>query len=149
MEALVSTFLNYGNVTVVDVCSPQGSGILDWFEGSNVTTKTCHNAFVDKVEADWIIYNPPYKRPLVDDIVTKQIARAVRGEVRGVAALLRTQFDHAKTRTHMFRDCPNYAGQIKMMFRPIWFEDGDSTPIHNYVWHIWKSEPCMKQIWYA
>jgi hypothetical protein len=91
----------------------------------------------------WIVSNPPYKRPLVDDIVSDMISRLEESRycdvTDGVALLLRTNFDHASSRERFFRDNPHYYGQIKLMFRPRWFEkrDGDATPFHNFVWHIW------------
>jgi hypothetical protein len=149
-QALVETLRLTGGITVADCCSPSGSGILDYFEGTNVETKTCDDAFVDRLDCDWNIFNPPYKRGEVDKIIYRQIQRLADGDTRiGIAILLRTSFDHAKTRQPMFKNNPLYAGQLKMLFRPIWFTDGDSTPIHNYSFFIfsrnWNKPP---QVWY-
>ena len=50
-----------------------------------------------------IVTNPPY------DLATEFIERALRyfegRSVGKIAMLLRTDFDHAKSRTHLFRDC--------------------------------------------
>jgi hypothetical protein len=149
-QALVETLKLPGNITIADCCSPSGSGILDYFEGTNVKVKTCDDAFTDFLDCDWVIFNPPYARNVVDKIIYRQIQRLVDGDARlGVAALLRTSFDHAKTRQPMFRNNPLYAGQLKMLFRPIWFTDGDSTPIHNYSWMLWsKNWNKSPQVWY-
>jgi len=149
-QALVETLQLSGGITVADVCAPQGSGIIDYFEGTNIKTKMCKDAFQDFVSSDWVITNPPYARNIVDKIIYRQIQRLVDGDVKlGVAMLLRTSFDHAKTRKPMFQECRHYAGQLKMTFRPIWFDDGDSTPIHNYSWQLWqKNWDRQPQVWY-
>lgn len=122
----------------VDVCAPDGSGIVD-------TLKTCgHNAeglpdaFAENISAQWIVTNPPYKRGLVDEIINRQIQRVEQGEVNGLAVLLRSNFDFAKGRKAMF-DSPLYFGQIKLRFRPWWSESREAQPIHNYVWQLWKA----------
>lgn len=129
-----------GEEIVTDVCSPTGSGILDYFEGTNTTVNTCSDAFAAIPKTTWIITNPPYERNIVDKIILRQLERLRYGVVYGFAALLRTGFDHAKTRKIMFKDETMYLGQIKMLFRPVWFVDTDTTPIHNYVWHIWLAD---------
>lgn len=138
--------------TVMDSCSPQGSGILNWFDGMGVHTSTCADAFSKDYHCDWDIFNPPYKRDIVDRIIYARLENMSEGRTRGgMAALLRTGFDHAKTRVGMFRNNLNYAGQIKMLFRPMWFIDTNITPIHNYVWHIWLVDNFGKppRVWYA
>src|SRR3990167_3938394 len=136
---------------VVDVCSPNGSGIVELLKFAGVPACGISDAFQDNINADWIVFNPPYKRGIVDRIVQRQLDRIENKEVKGVALLVRTQFDHAKTRWNMFAANTEYAGQIKMLFRPKWFEDGESTPIHNYVWHIWgeyKISGYPPRVWY-
>jgi len=153
VQALVETFGDsiLGEMTVVDSCSPQGSGILNWFSSTNIKTRECSDAFSKDYYCDWTIFNPPYTRGLVDRIIDSQIGALSEGRTRvGMAVLLRTGFDHAKTRTNLFRDNIAYAGQIKMLFRPLWFADTTITPIHNYVWHIWTSDNLGKppRVWY-
>ncbi len=138
----------------IDCCSPHGSGILDELNKLFLDARPCSDAFGD-FKANWIISNPPYDRSKVDKIIYRQLERfgTTREDntLQGVAMLLRTGFDHAKTRVPMFRDNQRYLGQIKMLFRPKWFLDTDTTPIHNYVWHIWtnKTSPTASaQVWY-
>lgn len=138
VQALVET-LNLGG-ECVDVCSPNGSGIVSELVKMGYSARGIDNAFVDFVSADNVISNPPYARSIVDKIIYRQLQRLVDGDCQLVAMLLRTQFDHAKTRAPMFKNNSRYAGQIKMTFRPIWFLDTDTTPIHNYVWHIWANK---------
>ena len=135
----------------VDVCSPNGSGIVDELQEKGIPACGISDAFEEIVSGDWIVTNPPYQRSIVDKIVNRQIERVESGQVKGLAILVRTQFDHAKTRWGMFAANTSYAGQIKMLFRPKWFEDGESTPIHNYVWHIWGEYKIVgypARIWY-
>ena len=122
---------------VVDVCSPNGSGIVDTLAMMGFNAICCPDAFMDGLRCEWVVTNPPYKRGLVDRIINRQIERVEAGQVYGVAMLLRSGFDHAKTRAVMF-DHPLYFGQIKMRFRPWWSENRSKQPIHNYVWHLWQ-----------
>lgn len=124
---------------IVDVCAPNGSGIVERFQELGYNAVGCKDAFMSGIKARWIVTNPPYKKGLVDRIMRRQIKRIKDGEVIAVAALLRTNFDHAKGRTDMF-DSVYYYGQIKMRFRPWWSVERKASPIHNYVWHIWRYE---------
>jgi len=127
----------------VDVCAPSGSGIVDTLLEKGYEAVGLDDAFRDGFEADWIITNPPYKRPMVDEIIYRQIARIGKGEVKAVACLLRSNFSYAKSRQTMFRYNRYYYGGIKLLFRAWWVEEEkrDSRrngPIHNFTWHIWK-----------
>lgn len=136
VNALYYTIPVYGKV--VDCCSPNGSSIVDVLKVHGLNAVEVEDAFSD-FTADWVVTNPPYKRPLVDQILTEQIVRVQNGEFYGFAALLRNNFDFAKTRYDMFTN-KNYWGQVHMMFRPWWSEEKKHQPIHNYVWHIWGKE---------
>ena len=120
---------------VVDCCAPDGSGIVDALNNTGHNARCISDAFSD-FSCDWIVTNPPYKKVLVDNIIERQIKRIKRGDAFGAAFLLRTNFDHAKTRKHLF-ESRLYYGQIKLCFRPYWTEERKHSPIHNYVWHIW------------
>jgi hypothetical protein len=120
---------------IVDCCSLNGSAIIDELRNLDYIAFGAIEAF-SYPEADWIVTNPPYKRDVVDEILWHQVYRVSLGDVEGFAALLRNNFDFAKSRYSMFTD-PNYCGQIHMMFRPWWSEEKKHQPIHNYVWHIW------------
>lgn len=135
----------------VDVCAPGGSGIVDTLTKCGYDVFGIPDAFTkNKLEAEWIVTNPPYKRPLVDNIINRQIERVEDLEVHGLAVLLRTAFDHAKTRTAMFKH-KSYAGQIKLLFRPLWFSGRKRRePMHHFVWHIWSvNSPTGPQVHYA
>lgn len=87
---------------------------------------------------DAIITNPPYER------ATEFIEHALRlmEPVGGmVAMLLRTDFDHAKSRAHLFRDCPAFAKKVVLTKRIMWFEPEPGakgkSPSFNHAWYIW------------
>ena len=122
---------------ICDCCSPNGSGIVSDLIELGYNAFGVPDAFQENIDAHWIVSNPPYKRPLVDDIINAQLARLNGGKVRAVAMLLRNNFSFAKTRWDMFEKNPYYAMEIKMAFRPWWSEDRSKQPIHNFVWHIW------------
>ena len=152
VDALVHQFCPY---SIVDVCAPSGSGIVDRFIEIGLDARgvadafddTLLNRYVDK----WIVTNPPYTRPLVDDIIKEQIERIDESRILNVAMLLRSNFDFAKSRVSMFKNNPLYRGQIKMLFRPIWIEgEQRAQPIHNFVWHIWQEGYWNnKEVWYV
>lgn len=82
---------------------------------------------------DAIITNPPYA--LATEFVTHAIALM---EPNGcVAMLLRTDFDHAKTRQHLFSGCPPFAKKVVLTKRIKWFEDSKGQPSFNHAWFIW------------
>jgi hypothetical protein len=85
-----------------------------------------------------IITNPPY------NLAQPFIERALRlMEPCGglVAMLLRTDYDHARSRQHLFRDCPAYAKKVVLTRRITWFEpepgQKGKSPSFNHAWFIW------------
>jgi hypothetical protein len=81
-----------------------------------------------------IITNPPY------ELATEFCEHALRlmEPVSGlVAMLLRTDFDHAKSRSHLFRDCPAFAKKVVLTKRIKWFEESKGQPSFNHSWWIW------------
>lgn len=87
---------------------------------------------------DAIITNPPY------ELATEFCERALHmmEPVGGIVSmLLRTDFDHAKSRTHLFRDCPAFSKKLVLMKRICWFVEADgkprASPSFNHAWYIW------------
>jgi hypothetical protein len=83
---------------------------------------------------DAIITNPPYR------FAAEFIARALefqRPHAGIVAMLLRTDFDHAKSRGKLFGDHPAFAKKIVLTKRIRWFEDSKGSPSFNHCWMIW------------
>lgn len=92
---------------------------------------------------DAIITNPPY------EIAPEFVEHAIRltESIGGmVAMLLRTDFDHAKSRSHLFGHCPAFAKKVVLTKRIVWFEPEPGakgrSPSFNHAWFIWdwKSE---------
>jgi hypothetical protein len=87
---------------------------------------------------DAIITNPPY------ELATEFVEHALRlmEEPYGlVAMLLRTDFDHAKSRSYLFRDCPAFSKKVVLMRRIAWFVEANgkpkASPSFNHAWYIW------------
>ena len=81
-----------------------------------------------------IITNPPYElaREFIEHALT--LTEPKHGQV---AMLLRTDFDHAKRRQHLFGLCPQFAKKIVLTKRIKWFEDSKGQPSFNHAWFIW------------
>lgn len=81
-----------------------------------------------------IITNPPYV--LAQEFISH--ALALMEPIGGmVAMLLRTDFDHAKTRQFLFSSCPPFAKKVVLTKRIQWFEDSKGSPSFNHAWFIW------------
>jgi hypothetical protein len=79
-----------------------------------------------------IITNPPYA------LAREFIERSLHfNGVRVIAMLLRTDFDHAATRAHLFADCAMFAKKVVLTKRIRWFEDSTGSPSFNHCWMIW------------
>lgn len=134
---------------IVDVCAPDGSGIVDTLVKRGYSALCRSDAFESMDFYQWIVTNPPYTRGLVDDIINRQISRLEDGQADNLAVLVRSGFDFAKGRAGMFSH-PYYAGQIKLTFRPWWSENRTAQPIHNYAWQVWnRRQSDAPRIWYA
>jgi hypothetical protein len=80
-----------------------------------------------------IVTNPPYQH------AAAFIERALLlTEPHGfVAMLLRTDFDHAQGRQHLFSACEEFAKKIVLTRRIKWFEDSNGAPSFNHAWFVW------------
>jgi hypothetical protein len=58
---------------------------------------------------------------------------------RIVAMLLRTDFDHAASRAHLFASSPVLAKKVVLTKRIRWFEDSTGSPSYH-CWMIWDQE---------
>jgi hypothetical protein len=85
-----------------------------------------------------IVTNPPFE--LADEFCTHalELTRPVNGFV---AMLLRCDFDHAKSRAHLFRNCPAFSKKIVLTKRIVWFVEDDgkpkASPSYNHAWNLW------------
>jgi hypothetical protein len=83
-----------------------------------------------------IITNPPYG--LAQEFIERSIE--VMKPAGVVAMLLRTDFDHAKTRQHLFSGCDVFAKKVVLTKRIRWFEGSKGSPSFNHAWFIWDHE---------
>lgn len=134
ITALLDTWTIEGKV--IDNCAPVASGILDVLRARGYECEGSSDAFA-QFEADWIVTNPPYSRDIVDRIAKNAVDRLAEGKVKGVAFLMRANWDLAACRAPLF-EAPYYAGQTRMRFRPWWTAERSKQPIHNFVWHVWQ-----------
>lgn len=82
---------------------------------------------------DFIITNPPYEH--AQAFIQHAIHLTMRNGL--VAMLLRTDFDHAKTRQNLFGLSPRFAKKIVLTKRIKWFKDSKGSPSFNHAWFIW------------
>lgn len=111
---------------------PRGKGTtLDFLSGENL--------FANEPWAEFgIITNPPYE--LATEFCETALRRTESG--RGlVSMLLRTDFDHAKSRAYLFRDNPAFAKKVVLTRRIAWFVEANgkpkASPSFNHAWYIW------------
>jgi hypothetical protein len=103
-------------------------------KGSDIATGTDFLKSQDRDGAEAIITNPPY------ELATEFIGHALglMEPIGGIVAmLLRTDFDHAKTRAYLFGNCPPFTKKLVLTKRIKWFEDSKGQPSFNHAWFIW------------
>lgn len=81
-----------------------------------------------------IVTNPPFN--LANQFIEHalELMKPQRGMV---AMLLRTDFDHAKTRRHLFDEHPAFSTKLVLTKRIVWFERPGAAPSFNHAWFIW------------
>lgn len=85
-------------------------------------------------DGEAIITNPPYEfaREFIEHALEHTETQSGM-----VAMLLRTDFDHAKTRQHLFSMHKAFAKKIVLTKRIVWFDGPGATPSFNHAWYIW------------
>jgi len=85
-----------------------------------------------------VITNPPF---LLAEEFCDHALRLMEPFGGQVAMLLRVDFDSAKTRAHLFRDCPAWSKKIVLTKRIVWFEPQTGakgkSPSENHAVYIW------------
>lgn len=81
-----------------------------------------------------IITNPPYK--LASEFISHALGLMSHSD-GFVAMLLRTDFDHAKSRKHLFAENPAFCRKIVLTKRIKWIEDSHGSPSFNHAWYCW------------
>jgi hypothetical protein len=95
---------------------------------------------------DLIVTNPPFGQggKLAVGFIEAGLQRIA--DHGTLALLLPVDFDSAKTRAHLFADCPHFLGKIILRRRIVWFERTDGkheAPKENHAWFTW-SRPLLK-----
>jgi hypothetical protein len=54
-----------------------------------------------------------------------------------VVMLLRTDYDHAATRQHLFSGCSIFAKKVVLTKRVVWFDGPTAAPSFNHAWYVW------------
>jgi hypothetical protein len=86
-------------------------------------------------DIDCVATNPPWGKR--GEIVAAFIRHALK-LAPVVAMLVKIDYDSAKTRVDIFRDCPAFAHKIVLLDRIIWFaRPGSPGPSENHCWLIW------------
>ena len=86
------------------------------------------------VGCDAIITNPPYGQAQAFIDRALELMEPVGGFV---AMLLRTDYDHAKTRHYLFGAHPAFSKKVVLTKRIVWFERKGAAPSFNHAWFIW------------
>jgi hypothetical protein len=86
----------------------------------------------DAMGCSAVVTNPPYG--LAAEFIDRALLLAPL-----VAMLLRTDFDHARSRRHLFGGCPHFAKKLVLTKRIVWFEDREkvAAPSFNHAWFVW------------
>lgn len=102
--------------------------------GTDIETGTDFLSTTKAHDVFGIITNPPYIHAREFCELSLRLMQPVSGFV---AMLLRTDFDHAKTRQHLFNHCSAFARKLVLTKRIKWFEDSKGQPSFNHAWFIW------------
>lgn len=85
-----------------------------------------------------IFTNPPYDVSQAFVEKALDLMRPVNGMV---FMLMRVDWDSAKTRRHLFADCPAWARKVVLTKRILWFQPEPGakgkSPSENHCWMIW------------
>lgn len=126
---MVNVLARHMRVYPSDICCSDGS-----FDGVDFLAQQTDRSG----NADAIITNPPYE--LATEFCNHAL-RLMEPAAGMVAMLLRTDFDHAKSRSHLFRDCPAFTKKIVLMKRICWFVEDNgkpkASPSFNHAWYVW------------
>ena len=91
------------------------------------------------VDVDTLITSPPYGERRRGELAVAFIEHALTLKVPRIAMLLRSDFDSAITRQHLFRHEPRFAFKLVLLNRIKLF-DGPSSPSDNHCWMVWAQD---------
>ena len=116
--------------------SGQMARVLERFAGTVISSDIADGQdFLTAAPVDCcgIVTNPPYTHAVA--FIERALSLTAPDGV--VAMLLRCDFDHAKTRSHLFAGCSAFAKKIVRTRRVKWFEDSAGQPSFNHAWFLW------------
>ena len=96
----------------------------------------------ERKAVDAIVTNPPYS---MAQSFIEHALELMKGGGK-VAMLLRTDFDHARTRAHLFHGCEAFAKKLVLTKRIVWFGRPGAAPSFKHAWYIWDWQHCGKPI---
>lgn len=100
---------------------------------------------------DGIITNPPGgpRNKTAEQFIVRGLELIADGGF--LALLLPVDFNSAKTRRHLFADCPLFAAKIVLNNRLVWFEHPEKKPAPKewHAWFIWKRANPQPVLLYA
>ena len=111
------------------------SRVLEGFAGTVISSDLAGGQdflAADGFDGDAIITNPPYE--LAPEFIERALSLTASDGL--VAMLLRTDFDHAKSRQHLFQH-PAFSKKLVLRKRIKWFEDSKGQPSFNHAWFVW------------
>jgi hypothetical protein len=121
-----------GSGQMVDPLRNAGFDVVATDIASGVDFLKCSELPNDAIQA--IVTNAPYTYAQAFIERALALIKPVGGVV---AMLLRCDFDHAKSRRHLFADCPAFAKKIILTKRIVWFDRPKAAPSFNHAWYLW------------
>jgi hypothetical protein len=120
-----------GGGQMVEVLRAAGYGITATDIDRGVDFLACPSA-----DTDAIICNPPYNlaQPFIEHAIWLMRPSGF------VAMLLRTDFDHAAARVHLFKSSPAFSKKVALTRRVRWFPGTKVQPSFNHAWFLWDLE---------
>ena len=111
------------------------SRVLEGFAGTVISSDIAEGQdflAADGFDGDAIITNPPYEQAA--EFIERALSLTASDGL--VTMLLRTDFDHAKSRQHLFQH-PAFSKKLVLTKRIKWFEDSKGQPSFNHAWFVW------------
>src|SRR5215813_2152857 len=119
------------------------SGIINGYTSQDAVFDFLSGRVPDLPHWDGTVTNPPFGKrgKTAEAFVERGLQLIEDGFTNFVALLLPHDFDSAKTRSHLFGDCPYFAGKITLRRRVKWFEHPDQprrSPKENSDWFLFE-----------
>ena len=111
------------------------SRVLEGFAGTVISSDIADGQdflAAQGFHGDAIVTNPPYAQ--ATEFIEHALSLTASSGV--VAMLLRTDFDHPKSRQHLFSHSA-FSKKLVLTKRIKWFEDSKGQPSFNHAWFVW------------